>query len=120
MAKKRRAPKRRPKLFFFNKKKETRTRIIENRRRALDYLSTHPCVDCGETDVVVLEFDHIDRKRKRATVFSLLEHSWEVVEKEIAKCAVRCANCHRRRTAVQLGWTMRLSYGKQRESPPDV
>jgi len=30
--------------------------------------------------------------------------SWKYILKEIEKCEVRCANCHRRRTAQQLGW----------------
>jgi hypothetical protein len=28
-------------------------------------LSSHACVDCGETDTLVLEFDHRDRATKR-------------------------------------------------------
>jgi cytochrome c551/c552 len=30
--------------------------------------------------------------------------SWELVAAEIAKCEVRCANCHRRRTAAVGGY----------------
>jgi hypothetical protein len=79
--------------------------IAENLRRLVDYLLEHPCLDCGEDDLLVLDFDHRDRSSKRMAVGSLLRYaSWAALEVEIAKCDVRCANCHRRRTARQLGW----------------
>lgn len=71
-----------------------------NRQFVLAYLRTHPCVDCGEDDPVVLEFDHV-RGRKVAAVAVLVNDmaSLKRIKKEIAKCEVCCANCHRRRTA---------------------
>lgn len=75
----------------------------------LEHLLKNPCIDCGEKDILVLEFDHVDRKRKRATVTRLLHLPLETVKKEIEKCAVRCCNCHRRRTARQMGWKTRLA-----------
>ena len=70
----------------------------------LDYFTTHPCVDCGETDPVVLEFDHL-----RDKLFEVAEgiryRSWKAVLAEIEKCEVRCANCHRRETARRGGFT---------------
>jgi hypothetical protein len=82
----------------------TRSIIRENVRNMLEYLQTHPCVDCGEADPVVLEFDHV-RGEKKASVSSLVyaRNSWPVVQAEIAKCDVRCANCHRRQTAKRSG-----------------
>jgi hypothetical protein len=68
-----------------------------------NYLKMHPCVDCGEKDPIVLEFDHV-RGEKRSTVSKLKQSSKTAVEEEIKKCAVRCANCHRRKTAKQFKW----------------
>lgn len=73
-------------------------------QRVIDYLKDHPCVDCGETDPVVLDFDH--RGEKIANVGNMVRNSfaWYKVQAEIAKCDVRCANCHRRKTARQFSW----------------
>lgn len=68
------------------------------------YLAEHPCVDCGETDIRCLEFDHEEPAKKRAEVTRLLMNAgaWRTVLAEIAKCSVRCSNCHRRRTMEQI------------------
>jgi hypothetical protein len=71
----------------------------------VDYLRTHPCVDCGEPDPLVLEFDHV-RGAKRGVISNMIRTgvSTTTLEIEIEKCEVRCANCHRRKTAKQFGW----------------
>ena len=76
-----------------------------NRQFIWNYYSAHPCVDCGEDDPVVLELDHVSGK-KLAGVSQLVHNtrSLKVIEDEIAKCEVVCANCHRRRTAATQGW----------------
>jgi hypothetical protein len=68
----------------------------------LDYFAVHPCGDCGESDPVVLDFDHRGDKAFEIGE-SLTYRSWEVILAEIAKCDVVCANCHRRRTAARHG-----------------
>ena len=75
-----------------------------NQRYVDDYLATHPCVDCGEADPVVLEFDHRDPSQKRDDVGRLAHSdSLVLVIAEVAKCDVRCGNCHRRRTLRMFG-----------------
>jgi hypothetical protein len=77
----------------------------ENRPKIRGYLRAHPCIDCGETNIVVLDFDHRDPKTKAHNVVVLsMNKPWTRVLAEIVKCDVRCANCHRRRTARQFGW----------------
>ena len=73
---------------------------IRLRKLVKIYLSRHSCVDCSESDVVVLDFDHV-RGIKRLDISTLVGRSCSVktIFREIYKCDVRCANCHRRRHA---------------------
>ena len=66
----------------------------------LDYLIKHSCIDCGESDPIVLEFDHV-RGTKLDCVSVMISKNFkiDIIKKEIAKCNVRCANCHKRKTA---------------------
>jgi len=76
-----------------------------NRRYIFEYLLDHPCVDCGESNPLVLEFDHV-REKKRFSISSVMNSTYSIatIKKEIAKCEVRCANCHRRKTAKERRW----------------
>lgn len=77
------------------------------------YLFIHPCVDCGEKDVLVLEFDHRDKNEKEIDVSKTIRQGYSLdrIIKEISKCDVRCANCHRRKTAKENGsWKLKYKH----------
>jgi hypothetical protein len=90
------------------KKNQVRT-TRENQERAWSYLGEHPCVDCGESDPVVLQFDHVRGKRKEVSKMLRSGFTWPTVSAEIDKCEVRCGNCHRRKTAREQGFFDRKS-----------
>jgi hypothetical protein len=92
--------------YYAAKAKRNNPKYLErNKQYVLEYLVEHPCVDCGETDVEILQFDHIEMVRGwEKRVGSYMSGSLEVLLKEIQKCEVRCANCHFRRTRKQMGW----------------
>lgn len=75
-----------------------------NKAWILAYKLAHPCVDCGETDPRCLDFDHRDPKTKLKGVATLVVCGikLERVIAEVAKCDVRCANCHRKKTLGEL------------------
>jgi len=73
-------------------------KIYEKSKRMIEqYLRSHPCVDCGETDVDVLTFDHV-RGDKLFNIGNSRLKSVAKLQAEIEKCDVRCANCHLRAT----------------------
>ena len=92
-------------ILIHDKTKINKTRLRTRGRLYLrNYLSTHPCVDCGESDPDVLEFDHRDGTVKHRCVSHMVEHSIKKIQLEIDKCDIRCCNCHMRRTIKQLGY----------------
>lgn len=57
------------------------------------------CVDCGESDPVVLDFDHVKGEKRRAIADMVSNYySIKTIKDEIRKCEIRCANCHRKKT----------------------
>jgi len=72
-----------------------------NQNFVLEYVLKNPCRECGETDPLVLEFDHRERESK---VFNISDgcvrkYALDRMKEEISKCDVLCANCHNRKTA---------------------
>ena len=57
------------------------------------------CVDCGERDPLVLDFDHVGYKTSNVSRLVTRGSSLSRLQAEIGQCEIRCANCHRRQTA---------------------
>ena len=83
-----------------------RIRRLRNQQYLWEYLANHGCETCGESDPVVLQFDHINKNEKVIGISHAVSSSYslDAIKKEMAKCRVLCANCHMRRTAEQMGW----------------
>jgi len=103
----------RKEYYFLNKDyaveyaKASSKKIRErNQQYIWDFLLENPCIDCGESNPIVLDFDHKDDCSKIKDISTAISHGWSIekIENEIKKCDIRCANCHRKRTAQQFGW----------------
>ena len=68
-------------------------KYAEFKRKINDYLLAHSCVDCGNSNPAVMDFDHV-RGEKKFLISQGWFKPWAVVMEEIAKCDVRCKNCH--------------------------
>ena len=79
-------------------KAHVRATSARRKREAREYLITHladGCVDCGESDIRVLDFDHV-RGDKESTIADLVRRGAGMakLKAEVAKCEMRCRNCH--------------------------
>ena len=90
---------------YYARNRESHVRLIVQRtaRRRTEskeflaaYLRDHPCVDCGNADLRVLDFDHRPEAGKRKDVMAMVREGFSIakIAEEIAKCDVRCRNCH--------------------------
>lgn len=89
------------KLDYLERAKAHTAKNRAELRAHIDSVLAHSCcVDCGESDPVVLEFDHLKPLAKLFCIgeAATLNRSLKSLKAEIAKCEVRCANCHRRKT----------------------
>jgi len=88
------------------KRRKANKEAARQRGRAYvaNYFATHSCADCGESDPVVLTFDHV-RGTKRANVSDMVRDGpgLEIIKAEIEKCDVVCYNCHSLRTQERPG-----------------
>lgn len=89
--------------YIANASRRKRALIDERMAYLIEFFRERPCADCGETDPLVLEFDHLGHKKFNIAK-GLPNYTWQSVLDEIAKCDVVCANCHRRRTALRGGF----------------
>lgn len=72
-------------------------RSIEIKQKAIDYLGGK-CQDCGLIDIpCVYDFHHLDPSEKELAFGSRGGKSFETLKKELDKCVLLCANCHRKR-----------------------
>ena len=77
--------------FRTNKRKLYLNKIVQ-------YLKSHPCVDCGQDNIMTLEFDHLGNKKDNVMHMVKILKNWKLIELEIAKCEIRCSNCHKIKT----------------------
>lgn len=80
-------------------------RVNRNKRYVRKALSlSSGCLDCGERNPIVLEFDHLRDKTHNVADLIKDGYSTDRIQEEIDKCEIVCANCHRIRTSGRGGW----------------
>lgn len=101
------------KKYFEGSAKEKHLQQVNERKQearqvardyVYNYLLTHPCEECGESDVRVLEFHHVGNKDMAVSYMVSAGYSVERIQREIDACKILCANCHRKLTVEERGW----------------
>ena len=90
---------------YYNRNKEKyRDRITRNNRawlfrvrpRIKECKQGKSCLICGEREPVCLDFHHLKDKEFNIADMVSKKLSWVKIVKEMEKCVVICANCHRK------------------------
>jgi len=100
-------------------KRSTQEARIRIREFIDEYKRRHPCGDCGEGDPDLLEFHHVGTKADAVANLARRVVSIARVAAEIEKCITLCANCHRKRHAIERserGWVSPPKRGNERQT----
>jgi len=86
---------------FYEKNKERLLEYQKNRYNELlnvfqKWKRTLKCSRCGESDHACLDFHHSNPAEKEVGVIRQITKSMSSVLRELQKCVIVCANCHRR------------------------
>lgn len=87
---------------WYPKNKKRHAAVVKKRKRKKHlwlhkYKEEQGCSSCGERDGRCLDLHHLDSEEKKDNLaYMILHHSQKTIEKELAKCVVLCANCHRK------------------------
>ena len=101
------------KKYFEGPAKERHLEQVKERKHAArdvareyvwDYLTHHPCSQCGEADPCVLEFHHTGEKYMAISQMVGGGYPTETIQAEIDRCIVLCGNCHKKLTMKMRGW----------------
>jgi hypothetical protein len=94
--------------------KKTTEFVRKYRENARNYvndikINSNGCSDCGFFDInnlQVLQFDHIDINTKKHNIARLTSvgSNINLIQTEIDKCRILCANCHRKHTLRQFNY----------------
>jgi hypothetical protein len=89
-----------PKRTYADRRKYLIAAVKKRRRKLRELAVEHKggkCIFCGyNRDITALEFHHIDEKTKDFGLSQRgLTRSWDRIKKELEKCILACANCHR-------------------------
>jgi 5-methylcytosine-specific restriction endonuclease McrA len=82
-------------------RREYLIKAVKKRRRKLREMAVEykggKCVFCGyKRDITALDFHHLDESKKDFGLSQRgLTRSWNRIRKELDKCILVCANCHR-------------------------
>jgi hypothetical protein len=78
-------------------------RSYKKRRELARQIKSRPCADCGvQYPFYVMDFDHRASEIKEYELNRIDRMTTRALLREIAKCDVVCANCHRERTHQRL------------------
>jgi len=105
--------------YYEKNKKESKERAIKFNNNKIAKLQkivnkikiNKGCIDCGlKENPECLDFDHINDKILNISFMVSRRYKLEQILQEIEKCEIRCANCHRRKTAKEQNWYYDILY----------